>query len=664
MRPKRKAALALSLLLLCSAASAVWAGTDRVVDVRGNPLASPQPTSFEALASAYVRAHGAGDAAEASRTMSEIRRLRVERNTARLDGVGSRLVATGLEHLQAGENDLAEEAFRQATLLAPYLPEAHFGLARSSLRRGPLGLLTASRSALAGVFTPLRSTSRQLRMVLALIPAAILGLWGTLFVVSGTLALRKAGLLLHDLQETFGEDRGRGLPFGVFVTLFALPSILFFGWGWLPLWWMALLFVYLVPRERIVVAMLVLLSTMTTPMLGALSSRLDTLANPLFRAASDIAESQADARDTPVIEAARLAAPDDSDMPYLLASHLKHLGRYDAAAAVYREVLEASAGDAAAINNLANLEFAGGNFGAAIARYKTAIATGPSPQVAATLFYNLSLAHLQRFEYDPAREARSSAERSDATLVAKFAETWKYDKGDYAVVDFGLDSEEVLIKLGGVRDGTGRPNVRGQGSALPPAEGVGAVEIGRFLVAPLILAGASLGFWLWRGRRAFTLQCARCGLPFCRRCHLGTVIADLCTQCYHLFVVRDGVSGPARNRKLLEVQVHETRRDRMVRILSRTLPGAGQIYGGQPARGVAMLAAWMVPLAVLVVSAGFAPMTDLPRSLLPWWISLALLVPFAAVWLVAARVRPSFEVILPSRRIGPPRRSASSGEEA
>ncbi len=266
-------------------------------------------------------------------------------------------------------------------------------------------------------------------------------------------------------------------------------------------------------------------------------------------------------RDTPVVEAARLAAPEDADMTYLLAAHYKRLGRYDGAAAIYRGILAVDARDASAINNLANLEFAGRQYGAAIARYKAAIEAGHSSQITATLAYNLSLAHLQRFEYDAAREARSSAERNDAAMVARFAESWRYDNGDYAVVDIGLGSEDVVAKLAGVRDGAGRPNVRGLPD-LPGSRGSGSMGgLGRFMVAPLVLAIASLGFWLWRGRRAFTLQCARCGVPFCRRCHLGAVVADLCTQCYHLFVVRDGVSGPARNRKLLDVQDNETRRD-------------------------------------------------------------------------------------------------------
>ena len=91
----------------------------------------------------------------------------------------------------------------------------------------------------------------------------------------------------------------------------------------------------------------------------------------------------------------------------------------------------------------------------------------------------------------------------------------------------------------------------------------------------------------WRGRKTFTMRCLKCGTPFCRRCHLGAAVAGLCSQCYHLFVVRDGVSGPARNRKLLEVQAEEGRQDRTFRILSLLLPGAGQVYRGRAVPGLA-----------------------------------------------------------------------------
>ena len=92
-----------------------------------------------------------------------------------------------------------------------------------------------------------------------------------------------------------------------------------------------------------------------------------------------------------------------------------------------------------------------------------------------------------------------------------------------------------------------------------------------------------VGLGRWRGSKAFTMRCLKCGTPFCRLCHLGVVTGGLCTQCHHLFVVRDGVSGPARNQKLLEVQKEDSRRERVFRILSLLIPGAGHFYANKAA---------------------------------------------------------------------------------
>ena len=111
-----------------------------------------------------------------------------------------------------------------------------------------------------------------------------------------------------------------------------------------------------------------------------------------------------------------------------------------------------------------------------------------------------------------------------------------------------------------------------QGQSLLPA------LANRLTVFPLVALLAVAILRKWRGGKAFTMRCLKCGTPFCRRCHLGQVAGGLCSQCHHLFLVRDGVSGPARNRKLLEVQAEEARRDRVFRVLSLLVPGAGHLF--------------------------------------------------------------------------------------
>jgi hypothetical protein len=164
---------------------------------------------------------------------------------------------------------------------------------------------------------------------------------------------------------------------------------------------------------------------------------------------------------------------------------------------------------------------------------------------------------------------------------------------------------------------------------------------------------ATLAFLVrrWRGPKAFTVHCGRCGTAFCRLCHLKQTIGGLCSQCYHLFVIRDGVSGPARNRKMIEVQRAERRRVLVFRVLSALSPGTGQIYGGWTFRGVVLVLAWYFVLA-LVVAGRVVPLTDVPRRLSPPWASASAALALLLVWVVANRFRPERDVELPARPAG------------
>jgi hypothetical protein len=289
-----------------------------------------------------------------------------------------------------------------------------------------------------------------------------------------------------------------------------------------------------------------------------------------------------------------------------------------------------------------------GAYDTALARYRAGTEARSSREVAATSFYNLSLAHLRKFDYQAFNEAKSNADRLAGGVVAEY-DRWKYDSGDYAVVDLGLSREQVWTKFAGAESGVAVRNVLAGGVTSPRA-GVLLVSAANRFVGSLAVLGVVA--WLIRrvrGPKAFTLHCGRCGTPFCRHCHLGQVSGGLCSQCYHIFVVRDGVSGPARNRKMGEVQRADARRGRVFRVLSVLSPGAGQIYGGRTLLGLVLLVAWYAVLAV-VVGSRLVPFTEVSGRLTPPWLAIVAGVLLCAVWVVANRLRPDFEVHLPVRR--------------
>jgi hypothetical protein len=278
--------------------------------------------------------------------------------------------------------------------------------------------------------------------------------------------------------------------------------------------------------------------------------------------------------------------------------------------------------------------------------------------VAATSYYNLSLAHLQKFAYQDYNQAKSSADRLAPGLVSEY-DRWRYDTGDYAVVDLGLSRELVWDKFRGAETGVAVRNLL-HGSPVPAAAWPPAMLLNRFPVSLAVFAVAALLLARWRGRRAFTLHCRRCGTPFCRLCHLGQATGGLCSQCYHLFVVRDGVSGPVRNRKLAEVQEADSRRARVMRILSLVSPGTGQIYAGWTLVGALLVLAWYAILGLWAASR-VVPFTEVSPVVAPPWLPLGAGLALAALWLTANRLRPAPAVERPRAPQAKPRARSSQG---
>lgn len=648
-------ALAAGLLTLLAVPSFA-ARPERVIDVRG---AQAPGTSFDALWASYLKADRAGDAENARRTFAEIRRLRIERNVLNLETLGLALTAQGQEQLQKGERDRAEEAFRSAIALAPSVPDGHLGLALADAKKGPLGLIPAAGDMFSGVLARLPTLRGELFAVTLLAPVLLLVCFALAAVFGFGMLVRHGGLLRHDLRESFGPARSRAVSLAFWVVLLLLPLVSFQGYGWLPPWWLALLFVYMSGLERAVAVFLLLLSVAGGPAVGFLESRLLAARNPLFWAAAAALDGSSDARAVAELDAAIKQNPDDRDLVYLLAAHQKKAGRYDEATQLYRALLQADPNDGIAKNNLANLEYAKGELPSAIARYQQGGAgEGPSEQLA-TFHYNQSLAHLQKFEYQPAQEARSHADRLDAGMVGVYDRTWKYDNGNYAVVDLNLSHPQVWAKFAGTPAGVGVKNVTR--SPLPPlGPDLLRSALNRFTAAVGVFALVVMLVSFWRGKRAFTMNCVKCGTAFCRRCHLGAVVGDLCTQCHHLFLVRDGVSGPARNKKLLEVQKVDERRSRIFRLLSVFSPGAGQLYARKTLPGVGLAFLWYAVAAFALLAGRVLPVTEAPAALSkPWGLALAA-AGLAATWVLANRGGPEFESAAPVRRPGAPRRGRAA----
>lgn len=648
----RRLAGGLAVLVACSAPLRAQPeqAQDQIIDVRTTQASAGN--SFDALWNAYRQADGAGDKEGAEKLFNEIRRLRIERNIRSLEEIALALVARGQARLARGDRAMAETDFGNAIGLDPHLPDAYLARAKVGLRKGPFGILSAVKDTFSAMTARLGTARGRYFGLLLAIPVGLLALFATVVVLALSLVLRNGTLLLHDLEERFGEGK-KPLALGIWSVLMLLPVITFQGFGWLPFWWLGILFVYLSRLEQLVAIVALVSGLAVGPAVEALGSRIRAQRNPIFLAAAHTLEGGPDSRVRAELERAVASFKDDRDLLYLLGAQYKKEGRYDDAAALYRDALRPSADDRIALNNLANIEFARGEFPAAIARYKQGAEQSPTDEIRATFYYNLSLAHLQRFEYQPAEEARSQAERLAAGLIRGYDNLWKYDKGDYAVVDLGLTKDQTVAKFSGTAEGVEAKNMAGRTTAPLSAGRLLPYALNRFAGFLAVFVAVTQVLSYWRGKKMFTMRCQKCGTPFCKHCHLGVAGGGgLCTQCYHLFVVRDGVSGPARNQKLLEVQKEDERRERIFRTLSLLSPGAGHLYARKSLVGALLALVWYGLLSAVLLAGRVLPVTEAPGALTGSWGLVFAAVLLLATYVFANRARPDWEVSLPAPRSG------------
>jgi hypothetical protein len=101
-------------------------------------------------------------------------------------------------------------------------------------------------------------------------------------------------------------------------------------------------------------------------------------------------------------------------------------------------------------------------------------------------------------------------------------------------------------------------------------------------VLPLVTL---IGFMIRLARsikQAHPTQCVRCGEPFHTT---DSPDAEVCSRCHHLFVVKDGLHGESRKRKVEEVTEHQGAQRWIHRVLVVLAPGADLCFLGRTRQG-------------------------------------------------------------------------------
>jgi len=194
----------------------------------------------------------------------------------------------------------------------------------------------------------------------------------------------------------------------------------------------------------------------------------------------------------------------------------------------------------------------------------------------------MHLAQSEAFRFREAEQTLAEAKAIDPSRLADlFAESGRDEAP--GVIDASLETASVWrAAIGGGEAGA----VVGLGRGIHPAGLAAAVAL-----------LACLAALVWARLEPAARRCIRCGRPFCHLCKSGRDGHEYCSQCYHLYVLGDGLAPETKHRKLYDVERHEWRVRAARRLASALLPGSAQLLRGRAVTGLVLLLAWVAAVA-------------------------------------------------------------------
>jgi tetratricopeptide (TPR) repeat protein len=571
---------------------------------------------------AWIDATKLQDQESARKALLNLQRLRADRNLSSVDDVAAvisgRAEARGIE----GSQSEAAEGLGSAAALDPGSASILVSKAAAEGKvQDAWGALSLSAS---NPFEAGRVRAFRLLTVLVI---------GGLFALGFALALllRYAAVFSHDVSEGLPQAL-KSFSLAMAVLFLALPLAGLLGWGYLPFWWAALLFIFQSRAEKAVSLVLLVGLSLASLALPLITHQRAINAAASARLLHKVANGGISVEGEQLVKERLAQDPTDLDWSLLSASLSRRAGRFDEADALLQPRTGA---DPRFAHNAAALALNRGDFARALPGFAQAAEASLSPQDRATAFYNLSLAQVNTLAFDASKESRAKGDALDSQLLAGYDRLFSFDR-DGSTLQAAPDIVPAAPRL--------------MGAAIPnfafTAENsltrLTAISLACLLIIPAIMK--------LRGARSFSKQCPKCGTTFCWMCQTRSTSQDVCSQCHHLFVVKRGIPPATRAAKTAEISRFVALRSIQHRVASLLAPGSGHLSVGHFTFGIVILFVWALSVGVWLSVSSFAPQLLASGPVAPMLKNVFLGVAVLS-YVAAQAVTPRPPVIVTPRRV-------------
>ncbi len=632
---RARALFAVAAMCLTAAAYGQAPAADPAEGSGALPILLPQATE-EDLAKAWADLTAAQDKSDTKAGAAARLRLlevKTELDASELEAYSVAMMRASSELRRQGDLQGAIELASTAVDLSPSFPYARLALAQA-YAAGDLLSVGRVVSQLNAAGAKLLRDPRYRRPLLADLSTGLLvALLATAALTTALLFVRRARYFFHDFHHLFPKGAARWQSIlGAGVLLLVPPSLQL---GLLPM--LLVLFaaaaLYWTLRERLVVAALILLASLTPLVAQLITERTvfaGTPAEDVYRLERGGTELE------PIIERVEARAKaEKATFPELFAlgRYALRRGKIDDAQAQLKAALALKNAEPRAMVNLGNAMAAKGDLEGALGMYESAAKSDPN---LAEAFINQSriverravrlLPEARPLELDRARVLLTTAKSLDVYLGARAEATAQEVRLNQALFSPPLPTRALLELTDG--------DERGKALRAQLSRRLLGGEAWYFAVYPAVLALALVGWGFARGGLSASKACNKCGRPVCVRCdpELG-LGSEMCHQCVNVFARKGVVPAPEKVRKQIEVARYQSRRDKLTYLLGVLCTGAGHLFAGLPIRGALYAFGFLFLLALVLFRHGVlrTPYTDAPS-----WLQLTPIVLLLVVLLGAS----------------------------